>query len=425
MKLRDYLRSARHRSGKINALSSITVLGDSLMANGNPPFTGSNPASGGGMSPSHIGWANDKLREMGLPGFDILNFRAVGGKTLVDCYNEQVPSAVTDATDGAWAHIGVNSFNSSIAGNDTLANNIIKAKQIVDALSAAKKFVIFDSIDPVNQSGITGAKGRATEFPQFNAAMKAYCDAKPNVIWLDTYSVMIDPASPQLNPLPGLIQVYDGIHRTTKGAQVSGYSVVSKLVSRLNITRYKSPGSNLLSPMGTTGGTSTPASGTISGSVPANWNIQNVAGSANVTLSVVNGKTRIVATNPAASAAVIYLQATNNAALAAACALGLTVQGGFDFNVISATSMTRLAGSLRINGSTGLLWNVMQRDTTLETASDFVFADVPFTGRRFINPLYFSSAATTAEFIIQIALDAVVGATATIDISNPTFVNLT
>ncbi|WP_457818956.1 hypothetical protein, partial [Staphylococcus aureus] len=71
--------------------------------------------------------------------------------------------------------------------------------------------------------------------------------------------------------------------------------------------------------MGTTGGTNTPGSGTVSGSIPTDWNVQNVAGSANVTVSVVNGKTRIVATNPAASAAVIYLQATNNSALAAAC----------------------------------------------------------------------------------------------------------
>ncbi|WP_457817513.1 hypothetical protein, partial [Staphylococcus aureus] len=77
-------------------------------------------------------------------------------------------------------------------------------------------------------------------------------------------------------------------------------------------------------------------SGTVSGSIPTDWNVQNVAGSANVTVSVVNGKTRIVATNPAASAAVIYLQATNNSALAAACVNGATVQGGFDFSVVSA-----------------------------------------------------------------------------------------
>ncbi|MES9296755.1 hypothetical protein ABEQ71_12560, partial [Cutibacterium acnes] len=210
----------------------------------------------------------------------------VGGTNLATCLSTMVPPAVSDTTDGAWVHIGVNSFNNGISGYDTLANNIAVAKQIVDALSAAKKYVIVDSIDPVSQSGITGAKGRATEFPQYNAAMKAYCDAKPNVIWLDTYSVMIDPASAQLNPLPGLIQNYDGIHRTSNGAKVSGYSVVNTLVSRLNLTRYKTPGSNLLSPMGTTGGTNTPGSGTVSGSIPTDWNVQNVAGSANVTVSV-------------------------------------------------------------------------------------------------------------------------------------------
>ncbi|WP_457831325.1 hypothetical protein, partial [Staphylococcus aureus] len=77
------------------------------------------------------------------------------------------------------------------------------------------------------------------------------------------------------------------------------------------------------------------------GSIPTDWNVQNVAGSANVTVSVVNGKTRIVATNPSASAAVIYLQATNNAALVAACTNGSSVQGGFDFSIVSASSMTR------------------------------------------------------------------------------------
>ncbi|MES9350722.1 hypothetical protein ABEQ99_12050, partial [Cutibacterium acnes] len=158
---------------------------------------------------------------------------------------------------------------------------------------------------------------------------------------------------------------------------------------------------------------------------PTDWNVQNVAGSANVTVSVVNGKTRIVATNPAASAAVIYLQATNNSALAAACVNGATVQGGFDFSVVSATSMTRLAGTLRLNGTTGTLWNVQSRDTTTESASDFVYPAAPFTGKRYINPFTLGANASSAEFIIQIALDAVVGATATIDISNPVFANLT
>ncbi|MGC8011158.1 hypothetical protein, partial [Salmonella enterica] len=76
----------------------------------------------------------------------------------------------------------------------------------------------------------------------------------------------------------------------------------------------------------------------------------------------------------------------NNSALAAACVNGATVQGGFDFSVVSATSMTRLAGTLRLNGTTGTLWNVQSRDTTTESASDFVYPAAPFTGKRYINP---------------------------------------
>ncbi|MGC8050015.1 hypothetical protein, partial [Salmonella enterica] len=85
-------------SGKINALSSITVLGDSLMAYGNPALAGGSPASGGGTSQSHLSWANDKLREMGFPGFDILQFRAVGGTNLATCLSTMVPPTVSDTT---------------------------------------------------------------------------------------------------------------------------------------------------------------------------------------------------------------------------------------------------------------------------------------------------------------------------------------
>ncbi|MFX7052309.1 hypothetical protein ABTH91_19940, partial [Acinetobacter baumannii] len=74
---------------------------------------------------------------------------------------------------------------------------------------------------------------------------------------------------------------------------------------------------------------------------------------------------------------------------------------------------------------TGTLWSVMGRDTANEDASNFVFPSTPLTGKRFTNPFTFGANASAAEFIIAIGSDAVVGATATIDISNPVFTNLT
>ncbi len=411
----------------ITALNSATLFGDSLMAYGNPVVAGSSPAQGGGTSESHVGWANDILRQTGV-GIDGTSLRAVGGTTAQNHLNVQLPLALADSWDGAWYHGGVNSYNDTISAPEnggvpyTQAQNIAAVTSIVNQLSAAKKWVIVDSINPVSQSGSTGAKSRATEFPAHNAAIKALCNSLPNVIFFDEYSLVVDPASQQFNPLPNLIQGTDGIHRTTYGARAVGAALAALLASKLSLTKYKTAGSNLLPAFTGTGGTKTQGTGTITGeaALPANWNCQVASGSANVVLSnPVPGTVRMSITNPSGSVATtVYLQPTNNAALLAAIGNGSLVQAGMDFaSVGTSVSLTRIAASIRINGSGGTIWNAMARDTNTETATDFKYNQAASNGRRWTHPWVVPSVPTSVELLLAVNLDP--SGSAVVDISSP------
>jgi hypothetical protein len=414
----------------INALSSVTLFGDSLMANGNPVVTGSGPAQGGETSVSHVGWTNDTMRKAGI-GIDAIQLRAVGGTTIKQHIANQLPSVLTDTSVGAWYHGGVNSYNDSITtplgGPYTQATNIADATNVIQQLAAAKAFVIVDAIQPVSQAGSTGAKSRATEFPAHNAAIKAVCDSLPNVIYLDLYNLLVDPASGQLNPLPNLILASDGIHYTTQGARLVGDYVAAQLASKLNLTRYKTAGANLLPDFSTTGGTTTPGSGTINGAAALanNWNCAITSGAASVTLSnPVAGTLRLTISNPGGSASSIVLSALNTSALLAAVANGDTIQGGFDFSTVgTSTNLTRISCAFRTNGSTGTLWNAMTRDLANEPSGDFKYNQSASSGRRWLHPRAVPAMPTAVDFLITIAVDPV-GA-AVVDISLPTLFKLT
>lgn len=414
----------------INALSSVTLFGDSLMANGNPVVTGSGPGQGGETSVSHVGWANDTLRKAGV-GIDAVQLRAVGGTTIKQHIANQLPAVLTDTSVGAWWHGGVNSYNDSITtplgGPYSQATNIADAINLIRQLAAVKAFVIVDSINPVSQSGTTGAKTRAAEFPAHNAAVKAECDTWPNVIYLDTYSVMVDPASPQLNPLPNLTLGSDGIHWPTFGARVVGDYTAAQLSGKLVLTRYKTAGTNLLPDFTTTGGTTTPGGGTITGAAALanNWNCAITAGAASVTLSnPVAGTLRLTISNPGGAASSVVLSALNTAALLAAIASGDTIQGGFDFATVGpSTNLTRISCAFRTNGATGTLWNAMTRDLANEPSGDFKYNQSASFGRRWLHPRVVPAAPTAVDFLITIAVDPV-GA-AVVDISLPTLFKLT
>ena len=413
----------------ISALNSASVFGDSLMQYGNPLVTGVAPASGGETSLSHVGWANDTLRLTG-PGIDPIALRAVGGTTAQQHLSTQLPLVLADSTAGAWYHGGVNSYNDALStplgGPYTQAQNITAVTSIITQLAASKSWVIIDSINPVSQAGSTGAKARAGEFPAHNAAIKAVCDSFPNVIFNDDYAVMVDPGSGVFNPLPNLIQAVDGIHDTTQGARVRGENVVAKIATRLALTKYRTAGANLLPVFTGTGGTATPGTGTINGiaALPADWNCTIASGSSTVTLSnPVAGTVRLTISNPGGTASTVQLFALNNAALLAAIASGDVVQGGADFATIgTSTNLTRVAASIRIDGSAGTLWNAMARDATNEAAGVFKYNQAASSGRRWTHPWTVPSTPTQVEFILAVNLDP--AGSAVVDFSLPTLFKL-
>lgn len=418
----------------ISSLNSTSVFGDSMMDHGNPLVQGTAPASGGETSMSYIGVLNDTMRKTGA-GFDVVALRAVGGTTAQQHLASQLPAVIADTSRIAWYHGGVNSYNDGISsplngGNPyTQTENINTVKSIITQLAAAKDVVIIDSITPVSQAGTTGAKTRATEFVAHNLAIKNHCATFPNVIYNDQYAAVVDPASGPLNPLADLIQAVDGIHWTTTGARAVGEDAITTVAPKVNLTKYKTKGANLLPAFTGTGGTTSPGTGSITGAaaIPANWEVQVASGTASVAVSsTVAGTVRLTITNASTTAAsTVQFVATNNAALLAAIASGDTIQGGYDFATIGTSSkLTRVAANIRINGNAGIIWTAMARDTGKEAAGVFKYNQAAQSGRRWTHPWVVPSAPSQVEFIMSFNLDPTAGSVV-IDISLPELFKLT
>ncbi len=202
---------------------------------------------------------------------------------------------------------------------------------------------------------------------------------------------------------------------------MEGYASLANIAPRLNLTKYNPPGANVLSPFdGSAGGTKTPGSGAISGGdIPTDWNLQVISGNAAVVVSSpAAGKLRLACTNAGAGSSTIYLQATNAAALLALATVGNTLQGGLDFDVISLNNLTRIAGTMRLGGSTGFLWGIMARTTANEPDAVAKFPTTPYSGRRLLKPYTIGGSQTQVEFIIALNIGPTNGA-AVVDLSLP------
>jgi len=408
--------------GLISALSSTSVLGDSLMAYGLPQSGG--VLTSGTYSNSEIAWYNDLALTYGLTGFDIVNCYAIGGRTLEEILAVQVPLAAADSNECAWIRGGINNLNSTLANNDPVQTIISVMEQIIVAL-ASKKIIVVCSINPIYQSGSTGAKVRAYSIPLINAGLRAMCKKYSNVIWNDTYSDMVDSTSAALDAKANLLRSDDGIHFTSSGAQVSGYAGFRNIASRVNITRYKTKGANLVQDVwGTTGGTNTPGTGTITnpGNIPAGWNVQVASGNAAVTVTpLAPNMIRLAITNAGASASVIYLKTTNTTGLAALVQQGDIIQSGFEFQCSGNAGLNRLAATNRING-TAQMYGMFEPNTTEEPT--ITYPQNAGSGKRLTPPRLLDVPVTSLEFFVAIKVAALTGA-ATIDIGNPELYKLT
>lgn len=415
-------------SGPLTVANSMDASGDSTVAYGEPALAGS---SGGQTSVSSIGIINDASRLAGGLGFNVVGFFAVGGTTPQQWLATQVPQMLASPAKIAYVGTGVNGYNDALStplgGPYTQAQILAAIQSGVNQLVAVKDLVYVRTINPVSQSGSTGAKGRASEFPSHNAALVAMFAGNPKIRVIDSYTALVDPASGVFNPKPNLIRADDGIHETTWGARTDGEATGSQMFNNVTLTPYKAVGPSLLNGFNTTtGGTATAGTGTVNGTanIPASWNVQIVSGSAAVTVSQpVANTVRLAVSNPGGTASTIYLQYASVAALFAQVTPGTdTIQAGVDFAVTGATALTRVAVTARENGGSPL-WNAMARDTTIEPDAVFKYNQADQVGRRWTHPRLLPSGTTGVELLLAINVGA--AGAVTIDFSNPTYHKLT
>ena len=409
---------------KISALSSTTILGDSILANGFDAAIGS-------QSQAYIGWLNDCLFNAGV-GFDVVSMLAVGGATLDNVIALQLPTALMDGTDVAWLHAGVNNFNAA-ATNEAISVLLPKLQTIIAALSAAKKLVIVDSLLPMLNTGSAAARLRSFEFPSVNGAIAQICAKYPNVLFNDEYTPMIDTTSVNLNPLTGYINTTDGIHPTTLGAQSIGYYALRNLIANnVVLTRYKTPGSNLLPAFAGTGGSTTVGSGSISGTPPVGWNCQVVSGAAAVTISsLAPDMIRLSITNAGGAASTVYIQPFPTTSITAAMAAGGLFQAGFGFQASGITGVQRIyqlitttGATMKSPGSAGVNtnWFAMAKNATNEPTIQY--PSIAHGGFRMAPPAILTPGVTNFQYVIGVEVRATDGAV-TLDLYNPTLNLLT
>lgn len=407
----------------ISARSSLSIAGDSKMAYGY-----STGAGGGTQSVSHIGWFNDLMAQSGV-GLDIIHSAATGGSTLGDLLNTQLPLSIASGAEGLWIHSGVNNFSTS-GSNSTIAASLGVVAQILAAASPAFKYVIVDSIDPVLQSGSTGAKGRAFQFRAYNAAVEALCNQYTNVIFNNLYPSLVDSANVNNDALANTVRADDGIHYVSNGGRIAGCASFANVAPRLKITKYRNVNNIALPTFSGTGGTVTPGTFiTVTGTPPVGWELLGVSGAAanqTVTFSTLApDMIRTTWTNNGI-AGVTYLRvlvdATHNASLLPLISNGSIIQGSFGFQASGITNVERIACTTRINGSGTYVWNGMGQ-TTNEGAAP-VYPTIAHGGIRSQPPYTVPVAVTSYEFIIAVKMGATSSAL-TLDLYAPKLATLT
>lgn len=367
--------------------ATVTLCGDSTMAYGDN--VGAGGTGIGETSQSHVAWAGGTLR--GTP-FRVIANRGVGG-TLIDFGSNslllvQLPLALVDASDILWVRSGINHLNPSIDNNaPTVAQIVDKFRRFLDIAASAKPCVIIDSLNPLNGSVTTpsGAYPRHTDIPFVNAQLQALCATYRNVIYNDTYDAIA--ADQNGNAIAGMVSSVDGIHQQTAGAYAMGVRSAANIYPQLTLAAgYRVAKTVALPDFTGSGGISTAGSGTVTGTISANMNVVNAAGTSNVTCSVVNHGMQLVIDNSASgavgtvqvklSSATAYLGTFANGDIVTAYGRFQVTNGGalnrsnltFQLNP-SGTSVNidALSKSTQENGTPPTVFPTANYDVTLNT----------------------------------------------------------
>jgi hypothetical protein len=231
---------------------------------------------------------------------------------------------------------------------------------------------------------------------------------------LDLYSQVINPSSSVLNPITGTMQT-DGIHQTSLLGWLLRDYIAQAISSKFNLTQHFVAGGNLLPTLSSgSGGTITPGAGTITAIgggaavVPAGWNVQVAAGTANVQVGYAAPDAfRMQIANPGVAATVRLQIAdpTNFAALFDR----ITDRVGFDLDIQwdSAVLLNRVSPQLFINGAT-IWWGMGQSNDM----SGEVYPQANTAGKFGIRPYKLSTVGslTSLQPILSINVGASTGA---------------
>jgi hypothetical protein len=389
---------------------AITGVGDSLMANGNGPTSGTTVS--GPTSQSHMAWA---LYLNGYPTPQIIN-RGVGSKTIDLVITEQLPNAMADDTDVLWIHVGINNLNPSIDPTLPTVSEIISRMDYLVSLASSKVLVILDAISPLAQGSISGAYARRADIPLINAGYKAIAAKYKNVIYNDVFTPIAQDATTGL-AISG-VTVADGIHWNSNGGYILGASS-GRTINSAGISfrsKYKNGGFFQLPQITGNGGTKSAGSGAINGDIATGYTATIVTNSSGVTInaSVADGKQRMEITNNNAAASVIRFQYTASTSYLTGLAGGDVVMFSGTYDVIKSSGLMRTDVSFTQNpgGSPTVTFSALQKSGQEATP---VFTTNPY---RIKATAIGTLTATPTGAVVIFSIEVASGGTVTLDMSN-------
>ena len=386
---------------------NATLFGDSIAENqqnaGNPTTL------------SIVKWANANLP---VP-VEIKNWRGQSGAGLgagagaLNVLAYQAPLVAADTQNEiAWLHAGVNAAL-AVTTSQSVEGAAASLKSILDLLSPVKQLIIVDGVTPCNIAN----SYRTLEIPALNTKMSAVCAGYPNVLFNEIYSTVLDTASVDQNPIAGTM--YDSnLHPNSRGAALIGEASASNIAKRVVIASpYTSVAVAGMPDFTGTTGTKTVGSGSITGNVPTNLNVQVASGSAAVTTTIrtpagqEGGRLNLAIANSGGAVSLVKTSLADKTLFNASLNNGDQVRAWIGFRFKSKTLATNLQIYLQLNGSTIGWW--AGRYTSKETPT--IDYDAPFIGYFPTDVFTINAAVTQFDVVCAVEVGATTGA-ADIDI---------
>lgn len=395
----------------VSGYGTLSTVGDSLLKNGTNIFP---------TSQSHIAWAFGQMRGI---SFSITE-RAVGGSTIDQMITNQLPNALTDDTSGIWIHSGVNNLNPGIDATTPTVSEIGQRMARAVAMAAAgKDYVILDAITPLAEGSISGAYPRRTDIPLVNSIYQELADKYQNVIFNDIYTTLARDASSGL-AVAGYMIASDGIHFATRDAATAGIASVQALRQIAFRKRFRPSTVYALPEITGSGGTTTPSTGTINGTVATGYNVQIASNATGVVVTaevLADGKQRMRIQNGNAASSVVRLNLASYTDYLTGLASGDLVQASCLLEVVAASGLYRHDLSVQQNPS-GSAYNItsMLKSAAEDGSGDSfpVFPAAPYALE--LKP-HGALTATPTSVNVAMSIEVAPGGDVTVDVSQITF----